>query len=125
MNNLDGDHGVYFCRMVMNVKCVAIEHNHGTREERKIFPWKWASVGAATPLTLPRQGNVKNIEESLKLNHCGIWIRRVSLTESIQRISIPWNGKNREPKPIGKGKITGSEKTQQIAISDIKKLKLY
>lgn len=116
MITLDGDHGVTL-QDCMNVSR-AIEHNMDREEED--FSLEVASVGAATPLTLPRQ-YVKNIGRKLEVRTRDKEFEGKLTEASEDSITLEW--KDREPKPIGKGKIT-VQKKQQIAISDIKEAKV-
>jgi ribosome maturation factor RimP len=97
---LDGDEGVKVehCMAVSR----AIEHNLD-REEHD-FSLEVMSAGVSEPLTLERQFR-KNLGRKLKVKtQEGISIEgELTLVDSDQ-ITLNW--KAREPKPIGKGKVT-------------------
>jgi len=113
---VDGDAGVTLkdCMAISR----AIEHNLDREEED--FALEVASAGATSPLVLPRQYK-KNLGKKLEVKTTGENIEG-TLTEAAEdRIVLEW--KAREPKPVGKGKIT-VQKRQEIAISDIKEAKV-
>ncbi len=113
---LDGDHGVSV-QDCMNVSR-AIEHNLDREEED--FSLEVASAGAASPIVMPRQYK-KNIGRKLEVRTNGVSLEG-NLTEATEdSITLEW--KSREPKPIGKGKVTVQNK-QEIAISDIQEAKV-
>ena len=113
---LDGDEGVNLkdCMAVSR----AIEHNLD-REEHD-FSLEVTSSGAAEPIVMARQ-YPKNIGRKLVVktaneNYEG------DLTEATEEtITLEW--KAREPKPVGKGKIT-VQKRKKIAISEIEEAKV-
>lgn len=113
---IDGDNGV-------TVKdCVdisrAIEHN--LDREEVDFALEVASAGATAPLVIPRQYN-KNIGRKLEVETTeGVIEGDLTAVES-GHIVLEW--KAREPKPVGKGKVT-VKKRQEINFSDIKKAKV-
>lgn len=113
---LDGDEGVTLqdCMKISR----AIEHNLD-REEND-FSLEVTSAGAASPIVMPRQYN-KNLGRKLKV----VTEKETfegNLTETTDKgIVIAW--KAREPKPIGKGKIT-VQKKEEIPFSEIKEAKV-
>ncbi len=113
---LDGDAGVTLkdCMAISR----AIEHNLDREEED--FALEVASAGATSPLVLPRQYK-KNLGKKLEVKTTGENIEGVLTEAAEDRIVLEW--KAREPKPVGKGKIT-VQKRQEIAISDIKEAKV-
>ncbi|MCK0192156.1 ribosome assembly cofactor RimP [Arenibacter sp. F20364] len=113
---LDGDQGVTL-QDCMNVSR-AIEHNLDREEED--FSLEVASAGAASPIKLARQ-YAKNIGRKLEVKTQDKEFEGKLTEASEDSITLEW--KDREPKPIGKGKIT-VQKKQQIAISDIKEAKV-
>ncbi|PCJ97947.1 MAG: ribosome assembly cofactor RimP [Flavobacteriaceae bacterium] len=113
---LDGDHGVSV-QDCMNFSR-AIEHNLD-REEHD-FSLEVASAGAASPLTMSRQYK-KNIGRKLEVKTNGISLEGNLTAATEDNITLEW--KSREPKPIGKGKVTVQNK-QEIAISDIQEAKV-
>lgn len=113
---LDGDMGVTL-QDCMDVSR-AIEHNLDREEED--FSLEVASAGATAPIVIPRQYQ-KNIGRKMEVRtqHGTIEGRLTTATE--EHITLEW--KAREPKPIGKGKIT-VQKKQEIAISEIEQAKV-
>ena len=108
---LDGDHGVTL-QDCMNISR-AIEHN--LDREEVDFGLEVASAGASAPLLMPRQ-YVKNIGRSLSVRTASETVEGNLMHADEQGISLQW--KAREPKPIGKGKVTVT-KEQEIAYTDI------
>ena len=113
---LDGDEGV-------NLKdCMAISRaiEHNLDREEHDFSLEVTSAGAAEPILMARQ-YPKNIGRKLVVktaaeNYEG------DLTEATENsITLEW--KEREPKPVGKGKRT-VQKRKKIAISEIDEAKV-
>jgi len=109
---IDGDNGVRVedCMFISR----AIEHNID-REEHD-FALEVMSAGAAASLTLPRQfkkneGRILEVRTTSGENFEG---DLVNVSE--ETIELQW--KAREPKPVGKGKIT-VQKNKTLAYSDI------
>ncbi|RPG30404.1 MAG: ribosome assembly cofactor RimP [Muricauda sp. TMED12] len=113
---LDGDEGVSL-QDCMNVSR-AIEHNLDREEED--FSLEVTSAGATSPLMLPRQYK-KNIGRKLKVRTSSGELEGILVETSTNGITLEW--KAREPKPVGKGKIT-VQKKQEIAFSDIQEAKV-
>ena len=113
---LDGDQGVTL-QDCMDVSR-AIEHNLDREEED--FSLEVASAGAASPLTIPRQYK-KNIGRKLEVRTSDGNFEGKLIFAAEDHIILEW--KDREPKPIGKGKIT-VQKKQEIVISDIQEAKV-
>lgn len=113
---LDGDNGVSL-QDCMNVSR-AIEHNLDREEED--FSLEVTSAGATSPLRLPRQYN-KNIGRKLQVRTSSEELEGTLVEASTDSITLEW--KAREPKPVGKGKVTVKKK-QEIAFSDIKEAKV-
>ncbi len=113
---LDGDKGVNLqnCMLVSR----AIEHNLD-REETD-FSLEVTSVGATSPIVLARQYK-KNIGRKLKVSTLADKFEGNLTATTADTITLEW--KAREPKPVGKGKIT-VQKKQEIAISDIEEAKV-
>ena len=113
---LDGDQGVTLqdCMKISR----AIEHNLDREEED--FSLEVTSAGATTPMTMPRQ-YVKNVGRKLTVvtDEDSFEGKLTSITED--GIILEW--KAREPKPIGKGKVT-VQKKKEIVFSDIKEAKV-
>lgn len=113
---IDGDTGV-------SVKdCIAvsrkIEHNLDREEED--FSLEVASAGVSEPLKIPRQYE-KNIGRTLEVQTNSNKFEG-NLT-AVNEEGIVLNWKAREPKPVGKGKIT-VEKEAAIAFAEIVKAKV-
>jgi len=114
---IDGDEGVLVedCMFISR----AIEHNID-RDEHD-FSLEVLSSGAATPLVLPRQYK-KHIGRDLELKT----LDNESLDGELAQVSdegvvLKW--KTREPKPVGKGKVTVT-KEARVAFSNIKEAKV-
>ena len=113
---LDGDNGVTVqdCMKISR----AIEHNLD-REEID-FGLEVASAGAAAPIVLPRQYR-KNIGRKLTVRTEDDTYEGNLTAISEKVITLEW--KAREPKPIGKGKVT-VQKVKEIGFTDIKEAKV-
>ncbi|MTG96733.1 MULTISPECIES: ribosome assembly cofactor RimP [Myroides] len=110
---IDGDQGVTLQNCIDVSR--AIEHNLDREEED--FALEVASAGAAAPLKLLRQ-YPKNIGRKLKV--ITTEQEKIEATlESVGDDSIVLKWKAREPKPIGKGKVT-VEKEAIIPFDKIK-----
>ncbi|GHA24172.1 ribosome maturation factor RimP [Salinimicrobium marinum] len=96
---IDGDEGVAVS------DCIAvsrkIEHNLDREEED--FSLEVASAGVSQPLTLPRQYK-KNIGRKLAVTTSKEKIEGELVSVEDEAITLKW--KTREPKPVGKGKVT-------------------
>lgn len=114
---LDGDSGVNLQDCIDVSR--AIEHN--LDREEVDFALEVASVGATTPLVMPRQ-YVKNIGRKLKVTKVSGEIIEGSVVEADEdKVTLEW--KAREPKKIGKGKVT-VEKTAVLPYDEIKEAKV-
>ena len=113
---LDGDHGVTLQDCINFSR--AIEHNLDREEED--FSLEVESAGAASPIVLPRQYN-KNIGRTLEVKTLEDKIEGKLTAATAETITLEW--KAREPKPVGKGKVT-VQKKQEIAISDVQEAKV-
>ncbi|NAY92778.1 ribosome assembly cofactor RimP [Muricauda sp. JGD-17] len=113
---LDGDEGVNLqdCMEISR----AIEHNLDREEED--FSLEVTSAGATATLELPRQYK-KNIGRKLKVKTAEEEMEGTLTQVTQDNITLEW--KAREPKPVGKGKVT-VQKKQEIAFSDIKEAKV-
>lgn len=113
---LDGDSGITLqhCMEVSR----AIEHILNREEED--FSLEVTSAGATSPLQLLRQYK-KNIGRKIHVKTDeGAW--EGTLTQASEsEITLTWTA--REPKPVGKGKIT-VQKTQNISFSAIREAKV-
>lgn len=113
---LDGDNGINL-QDCMNISR-AIEHNLDREEED--FSLEVTSAGATSPLELPRQYK-KNIGRKLKVRTGGEELEGNLTNATDDSITLEW--KAREPKPVGKGKIT-VQKKRDVAFSDISEAKV-
>ena len=114
---IDGDKGVLVEDCIFISR--AIEHNLD-REEQD-FSLEVSSVGATTPLVHQRQYQ-KNIGRTLKLKTIENEKFEAVLTAAdTNEIVLEW--KAREPKPIGKGKVT-VQKTATIPYQNIDKAQI-
>ena len=113
---IDGDNGVLVedCMFISR----AIEHNLD-REEHD-FSLEVASAGATTPLVHIRQ-YIKNIGRTLEVNAKGEKYEGVLSQANEEDIMLTW--KAREPKPVGKGKVT-VEKEVTIPYQNITEAKV-
>ena len=113
---VDGDNGVTVqdCMKISR----AIEHNLD-REELD-FSLEVASAGAASPMILPRQYK-KNIGRKIAVNAFGESFEGNLTSATDKSIILEW--KAREPKPIGKGKVT-VQKEKELDFADIKEAKV-
>ncbi len=113
---IDGDKGVSLqdCMKVSR----AIEHN--LDRDKEDFSLEVTSSGAASPIHMPRQYK-KNIGRKLKVRTQEDTYEG-NLVETLENgIVLTW--KAREPKPIGKGKIT-IQKKKEINFSEIEEAKV-
>ncbi|GAA3779538.1 ribosome assembly cofactor RimP [Corallibacter vietnamensis] len=113
---IDGDNGVTVDDCIYISR--AVEHNLD-REEQD-FSLEVASAGAASPLTNKRQF-VKNIGRTLEVKTSDNVINGNLLNATENEIVLQW--KSREPKPVGKGKVT-VEKQAEIAYENIVEAKV-
>jgi ribosome maturation factor RimP len=113
---IDGDNGVLVedCMFISR----AIEHNLD-REELD-FSLEVTSAGATSPLISSRQYN-KNLGRQLEVKTTSDNIEGKLTNVTDKDITLEW--KAREPKPIGKGKVTVQKKAQ-VAYSDIVEAKV-
>ncbi|GAB5564689.1 MAG: ribosome assembly cofactor RimP [Winogradskyella sp.] len=114
---LDGDNGVLVedCMFVSR----AIEHNMD-REEQD-FSLQVLSSGATSPLLMPRQYK-RHVGRNLQVKtNEGDKIEGELASADEESVLLKW--KTREPKPVGKGKVTVT-KEASIAYSDIKEAKV-
>ncbi|GAA4289746.1 ribosome assembly cofactor RimP [Aestuariibaculum suncheonense] len=113
---IDGDNGVLVedCMFVSR----AIEHNID-REEHD-FSLEVMSAGAASPLVNKRQYK-KNLNRDLKVRTASEKFEGTLAQATDTDIILEW--KVREPKPVGKGKVTVT-KQATIAYEDIVEAKV-
>ncbi|WP_296382139.1 ribosome assembly cofactor RimP [Winogradskyella sp.] len=114
---IDGDNGVLVedCMFISR----AIEHNID-RDEHD-FSLEVLSSGAATPLTLPRQykKHVGRNLEIITLDSQDLEGELIDVND--QGVVLKW--KTREPKPVGKGKVTVT-KEANVTFENIKEAKV-
>lgn len=114
---LDGDEGVTL------ESCVAVSRQieHNIDREEHDFSLEVSSVGIGSELTIPRQ-YIKNKGRKLEVISLDDNIFKGNLTQADQEsITLEW--KTREPKPVGKGKVTVT-KTKKLTFASIKKAKV-
>lgn len=101
---LDGDHGVSLKDCISISR--AIEHKLDREEED--FSLEVASAGVGTPLQGQRQ-YAKNIGRKLEVELSqGAPIKGILVAADENGFTLTW--KQREPKPVGKGKVTVEKK---------------
>ena len=113
---IDGDHGVKVEDCIAISR--AIEHNLDREEED--FSLEVLSAGVSEPLTMVRQYK-KNIGRKLKLRTQQETIEGELTLVTEQGITLQW--KAREPKPVGKGKVT-VQKEATVPYKDIVEAKV-
>jgi ribosome maturation factor RimP len=114
---LDGDQGVTL------ESCVEVSRQieHNIDREEHDFSLEVSSVGVGSELTIPRQ-YIKNKGRTLEVISLDDEIFKGNLTQADQEgIILEW--KTREPKPVGKGKVT-VKKTKNLTFASIKKAKV-
>lgn len=114
---IDGDEGV----LVEDCMYVSRSIEHNLDREEQDFSLEVSSSGATTPLLHQRQ-YIKNIGRTLKLKTIENEKYEAVLTAAnTKEIVLEW--KAREPKPIGKGKVT-VHKTATIPYQNIEKAQI-
>ena len=114
---IDGDQGV----TVQDCIAVSRKVEHNLDREEEDFALEVMSVGATTPLELPRQYK-KNVGRTLEVKTTkGDKIQGLLETATDNEVSLAW--KAREPKPVGKGKVT-VQKAVTIPYTDIEQAKV-
>ena len=113
---VDGDSGVPLS------ECIRISRHveHNLDRENEDFALEVTTPNITDPITDQRQYN-KNLGRTLKVKTLEESFEGKLIEVTEKEISLFW--KAREPKPIGKGKIT-VEKQQTIPLSDIKEAKV-
>ena len=114
---VDGDNGV----TVKDCMRISRHIEHNLDRETEDFALEVATAGASEPLKIKRQYK-KNIGRILKVRLNDGSKFEGTLTETSES-EIVLNWKAREPKPIGKGKVTVS-KSANIAFEDIKEARV-
>lgn len=114
---IDGDNGVSVEDCVFISR--AVEHNLDREEED--FSLEVTSAGATSPLVDKRQYK-KNIGRTLEVSAKPDLKIEANLVEvDDAQITLEW--KTKEPKPVGKGKVTVKKQTK-IAYNDILEAKV-
>lgn len=114
---LDGDKGITVDDCIAVSR--AIEHN--LDREDYDFSLEVMSAGVSEPLTLPRQYK-KNIGRDLKINTKSGETIEGNLIEATEKsCTLTWSA--REPKPVGKGKVT-VQKEEKLSYDDIVEAKV-
>jgi ribosome maturation factor RimP len=113
---IDGDDGVTVqdCMKISR----AIEHN--LHRDEVDFALEVASAGATAPLVMPRQYK-KNVGRKMEVKTSEATLEGKLTAATNNGIVLEWRA--REPKPVGKGKVT-VQKKQEIDFSDIKEAKV-
>ena len=113
---VDGDSGVPLS------ECIRISRHveHNLDRENDDFSLEVTTPNITDPITDLRQFN-KNIDRTLKVKTAEERFEGKLIEVNEEGITLYW--KAREPKPIGKGKIT-VEKQQMIPLSEIKEAKV-
>ena len=113
---IDGDEGVSVNDCITVSR--GIEHNLDREEED--FSLEVTSAGVSEPLTLPRQYK-KNIGRTLKVKTENDKFLGDLISADEKEIKLSW--KAREPKPVGKGKVT-VQKEEVLPYSEIVEAKV-
>ena len=113
---IDGDNGVTVNDCIEVSR--KIEHNLDREEED--FSLDVASAGVSTPLAMPRQYR-KNIGRKLAVTTSEEKYEGQLVNVDDKGIKLEW--KAREPKPVGKGKVTVA-KEAVLPFEDIKEAKV-
>ena len=113
---IDGDEGVRLKDCVEVSRAIERELD---REEYD-FSLEVMSAGATAPIVNPRQYR-KNIGRKLSVRTAGEQFEGNLSEADDKRIVLEW--KSREPKPVGKGKVTVL-KSQEIQITEIEEAKV-
>jgi len=113
---IDGDNGV----SVNDCIAVSRKIEHNLDREEEDFSLDVASAGVSRPLTLPRQYR-KNIGRKLAVTTSEGKIEGELVKMEGDKITLQW--KAREPKPVGKGKVTVN-KEAVLPLEDIKEAKV-
>ena len=97
---LDGDEGVNLQSCVE----VSIQIEHNLDREQHDFSLEVASAGVGSPLKKTRQ-YVKNVGRKLRIERNEApTIEGTLVDANEEKVTLEW--KQREPKPVGKGKVT-------------------
>lgn len=114
---LDGDNGV----TVEDCIAVSREIEHNLDREEQDFALTVMSAGLSEPLSMPRQYK-KNIGRKLKIKTTsGEKIEGEVIAATDESCTLSWSV--REPKPVGKGKVT-VKKEAEVPYEDIMEAKV-
>jgi len=113
---IDGDNGV----SVNDCIAVSRKIEHNLDREEEDFSLDVASAGVSRPLMLPRQYR-KNIGRKLAVTTSEGKLEGELVSMEDDKITLQW--KAREPKPVGKGKVTVN-KEAVLPLEDIKEAKV-
>lgn len=113
---IDGDNGVLVEDCIFISR--AIEHNLDRDEED--FSLEVTSAGAASPIQNIRQYK-KNIGRTIKVKTPHGEVKGTLTQVNENGIELEW--KTREPKPVGKGKVT-VQKRKQLLYNEIEEAKV-
>ena len=113
---LDGDQGINLQDCIDVSRAVESELD---REEYD-FSLEVTSAGATSPLHIPRQ-YIKNIGRKIKVRTPETSYEGNLTAADSESITLEW--KSREPKPVGKGKVT-IQKRKDIPFSEIEEAKV-
>ena len=113
---IDGDEGV----SVNDCIAVSRKIEHNLDREEEDFSLEVLSAGVSEPLRLPRQYK-KNIGRTLAVTTSEEKIEGKLVSVEDDKIHLAWQA--REPKPVGKGKIT-VDKEAVLPIEQIKEAKV-
>jgi len=114
---IDGDQGV----TVQDCIAVSRKVEHNLDREEEDFSLEVMSVGATTPLQQKRQYK-KNMGRSLEIKtNAGAKLEGTLEEVTEENVTLTW--KAREPKPVGKGKVT-VQKTEVIPYENIVEAKV-
>jgi len=114
---IDGDQGVRV------VDCIAISRaiEHNLDREEEDFSLDVLSAGVSRPLSLPRQYK-KNLGRNLQVKTTQGQTIEGKITQTTDaEVTLEW--KAREPKPVGKGKVT-VQKQAVLPYTDIVEAKV-
>ena len=113
---IDGDKGVSL------KDCIEVSRKveHNLDREEQDFSLEVGSPGATEPLTHQRQYR-KNVGRKLKVKLAEETLEGTLVNTDDTNIVLQW--KAREPKPVGKGKVT-VQKERTVAIEDIVEAKV-
>jgi ribosome maturation factor RimP len=114
---IDGDEGV----MLSDCMFVSRAVEHQLDRDEYDFSLEVASAGASTPLQLPRQYK-KHLGRTLEIEDLD-GSKEKGVLDEVTKDGVKISWKTREPKPVGKGKVT-VEKVWSVDFEKIKKAKI-